>query len=258
VSDGCNGGMKRLVAFVALALVLAPGAAAKRVAAIQVCGAHRCVDVDLTTELHGYPGAGSGSSVPPPAGPFHEVKVSMDGSHWSTIWYVASKQLFAVPDPTGGIRWGPSSQGVDLVVAAAAEDLVPYVPRATSATVGDRAVRGDVSGYLRLFAVGGLPRAVPRLESEFDEVRVRTEPPSPWAHASLWFYPDDGVLAGGPRPVRLPEPIADDLRVGRSIDRASAVSPAFDWPLVSGALLVALALGAAALAPRRPELASFL
>jgi hypothetical protein len=117
------------------------------------------------------------------------VNVSLDGEHWSTIWYVASQGLFAIPDPTGGTRWGQSSQRVDLLVAAAAEDVVPHQPRAVAATVGDLAVRGDVSGYLRLFAVGALPGAAPRLDSGFDEVRVRTEPPSPWAQTSLWFYP---------------------------------------------------------------------
>lgn len=175
----------------------------------------------------------------------------MDGDHWSTIWYVGARQLFAVPDPTRGIRWGPSSGRVDLLVAAAAEDVVPHLPRAVAATVGDRAVQGDLAGFLRLFDVGRLPRAAPALDSDYDEVRVRTSPPSPWGQASLWFYPDDSVLAGGPRPVRLPEPIADDLRAGRPIGFAAAHAGRFDSPLVVAALLVAVALAGTALVASR-------
>lgn len=243
--------MKRLLGVSVAALLLAPAAAAKQIVALQVCGAHGCVDVDAPPGLHGYPGATGGVSVTPPAAPFHEVKVSMDGDHWATLWYVPSRRLFAVSDPTGAVRWGPSSQRVDLLIEAAAEGVVPHVPRAVAATIGDRAVRGDVSGYLGLFAVGGRPRAVPRLDSDFDEVRVRTEPASPWAQASLWFYPDDSVLAGGPRPVRLPEPTADALRAARPISFASAGEGGFDRPLLVGAVLVATALGGVAVAASR-------
>jgi hypothetical protein len=238
--------MRRPLAVVALSLLLAPAAAAKGVIALEVCGPAGCEKADVPQGLHEFPGAG-GATGPPPAGPYHELRLGFGGSHRETGWYVPGARRFAWPAVAGEVRWtaaGP--QRIDRLVAAAAERVEPFRPRAVAALVGNRRVRGDVSGYLGLFALSstGPARAV---TSGSEQVSVKTEPPSPWALTGLWFYPDAGLLGRGPDLIRLSDDVAADLRAARSID-AGPGSTGFDWPLVTGSLLVAVALALAGLA----------
>lgn len=250
--------MRRLTAIVALALVVPPAAAAKELTGAELCGADGCTDVPLPAGLHEFPGSGEGSS-PPPAEPFLEVVLEFDGAHTERLWYVPGARLFSMPNGSGAVIWTPpSQQELDRRLVAAAADVEPRRARVESAYVDGKRVTGDVSGYLTLFAVGTEPQST-GLGEGFASVSVRTTPDSPWAYERLWFYPDTSLLQRGNEFVRLPRNVADDVRNARPIDTRAAASSGFDWPLVTGSLVVALALalGAAALARRRPGFATF-
>lgn len=253
--------MRRLTAIAALALLLLPpAAAAKELTGAELCGADGCTDVALPAGLQEFPGSGEGFP-PPAAEPFLEVVLEFDGMHTERLWYLPGAQLFAMPNSSGGVSWTrPSLQDLDRRLVAAAAGVEPHRPRVESAYVNGKRVTGDVSGYLTLFEVGTDPTAA-GLGEEFASVSLRTTPDSPWARERLWFYPDTNLLQRGDEFVELPRPVAADLRAGRAIDPASSGGGGgFDWPLVTGSLLVAFALvlGAAAIARRRPEYATFL
>jgi hypothetical protein len=238
--------MRRPLAVLVLSLLLAPAAGAKGVIALEVCGPAGCEEADVPQGLHELPGAG-GATGSPPAGPYHELRLGFGGGHRETGWYVPGAGRFAWPSIPGEVRWTEAaSRRIDRIVAAVAEGVEPFRPRAVAALVGDRRVPGDVSGYLGLFALSsnGPARAV---TSRPEQVSVKTEPPSPWALTTLWFYPDAGLLGRGPDLIRLPDDVAADLRAARSIDVGQG-STGFDWPLVTGSLLVAVALAVAGLA----------
>jgi hypothetical protein len=152
--------VKKLLLVAVLALALAPGAGAKEITGLEVCGVDGCRAVSVPNGLHEWPGgATGGATFPPPAAPFVEVRLQIDRFHTEQLWYVPSQRIFASRSAGDLIRWS---------------------------------------------------------------------------------------LAG-----------TDDLRAGRPI---SSEGRSFDWPLVSGALLLALALGLTALLlarrSRRPRAAT--
>lgn len=248
--------MRRALLITALALLVPPPAAAKEITAAHVCGSAGCTDVDLSGGMHEFPGSGVTWSGPAPAGPFVEVRLTFDRMHAETVWYVLDADFFALPDGTGRVRWAPpADQRLDRLIIAAARTVRPYRPRVTDAYVDGKRVAGDVSGYLALFAPG--PDVSGRDHGDgFVSISLTTSPRSPWELTRLWFYPDTGSLFRATETVELPRYVADDLRAGRLIDGPNATG-GFDWPLVTGSLTVALALalGAAVLARRRPETA---
>lgn len=250
--------MRRLVAIAALALLLPPAAAAKEITGAELCGADGCTDVSIPAGLHEFPGSGDGTS-PPSNEPFLEVRLEYDGMHTERLWYVPGARLFALPDGGGdAVRWTPpSKQGIDRHLVAAAAGVEPYRAQVDSAYVDGKRVTGDVSGYLTLFDVGREPASFD-LGEGFASISLKTTPDSPWAHERLWFYPDTNLLQRGQDFVELPARVADDVRNAQAIG-APAGSSSFDWPLVTGSLVVALALalGAAAFARRRPGFATF-
>lgn len=250
--------MRRLTAIVALALVLPPAAVAKELTGAEVCGADGCTPVALPAGLYEFPGSGEGFS-PPPADPFVEIVLDFDGMHTERLWYVPAARLFAMSTGGGGVSWTrPSPQDLDRELVAAAAGIEPHRPDVESAYVNGKRVDADVSGYLTLFAVGSEPQRTGLGES-FASISIRTAPDSPWAHERLWFYPDANLLQRGDEFVELPPHVAADLRNRRAIGTAAVGGSGFDWPLVTGSLVVALALalGAAALARRRPGFATF-
>jgi hypothetical protein len=183
-----------------------------------------------------------------------EVRLQIDRFHTEQLWYVPSQRIFASRSAGDLIRWSlAGTQRIDQIVVRQAGRVEPFTPRAVAASIDGEKVAGDVSGYLDLFAASGPAKPVGNMV----HVSVKTDPPSPWALTNVWFYPDDGVLRLGNVVVDLPAWVADDLRAGRPI---SSEGRSFDWPLVSGALLLALALGLTALLlarrSRRPRAAT--
>jgi hypothetical protein len=248
----------RLLVVAALALVVVPVAAAKEVTAVQICGASGCDDADVPAGLHEFPGGSGEGSPPAPAAPFVEVRLTFDRRHVERVWYVPDSRTFANRGAGDMVQWTHAgSQQIDRLVADAASGVEPYRPRAVAAFVGDRRVRGEVSGYLDLFGVRSAGDG--EIDTRgFEQISVKTEPPSPWALTTLWFFPEGGLLQRGSEVITLPRETAADIRAARRIGRPGQTS-GFDWPLVSGSLLIAAALGltGALLArrgrPARPE-----
>jgi hypothetical protein len=234
--------MKRAAFAAVLVALLAPqAAAAKEISALRVCGAHGCTDVDVPEALHEFPGGMGGPSAPPPAGPFVEVVLRIDGVHTERLWYVPAARAFASDaEVADSVRWSRAGeQEIDRLIVAAAAKVAPRKPRAIAALVGDERIEGDVSGYLGLFAIRSSRPTRPGTGG-FEPVSVKTEPPSPWALTPLWFYPDEGLLQRGPELIQLSQGVAGDLRAARSIGETRGGG--FDWPLVTGSLVVAFAL----------------
>lgn len=235
--------MKRtLVLAGVLALIAASPAVAKEVTAVAVCGAQRCDDVAIPQGLNEFPGGGQSVAPPPPAGGFVEVVLTYDRTYTERLWYVPAARLFAIRDDAAAtIRWLPvGTHELDRLIEVAASGVAPYRPRATDALIDGERVQGDVSGYLDLFGVESAG-AVDSYDMRYSLVSLKTTPTSPWALTPLWFYPDQGLLQRGNETITLPAGIADDLRAARPID-ASSTGGGFDWPLVTGSLVVAFAL----------------
>lgn len=245
--------MRRVLAIAALALLVAPSAAAKEITGAEICGADGCRTVAIPKGLHDFPGGGGGGlAATPPMGPFVEVRLDYDGGlHREEVWYVPEARVFAMPDGHGSARWMAARDlGIDPVLVEAAAGVVPHRPRVTAAFVGGEAVEGGVATYSTLFSVdSGGP--VPGYGAEVDAISVRTEPPSPWAAVRLWFYPESGLLQRGIDVVELPAGVAADLRDRRAIRSVAAGGAGFDWSLVTGSLLLAALLGTAVLLAAR-------
>lgn len=245
--------MKRATVVLAVLAAIFPGnLAAKELSALRLCGAEGCTSAHVPAGLHEFPGGAGAPAAPPAPGPFLEVELTIDEQHVERLWYVPSAKAFASDAQiANSVQWSRAGeQEIDRLIVAAAADVVPHRPRAVAAFVGNRRVEGDVSGYLDLFGIES-PGGARSGGGGFDPVSIKTDPPSPWALTALWFYPDEGVLQRGPELVRLPPAVAADLRAARSIDTSPA-GIGFDWPLVTGSLLVAfgLALTAGLLARR--------
>jgi hypothetical protein len=250
--------MRRLTAIAALALLLPPAAAGKEITGAELCGADGCTDVSLPAGLHEFPGSGEGFA-PPAAEPFLDVVLEFDGMHKERLWYLPAARLFAFADGTGAVTWTKASQqDLDRHLVAAAAGVETHRARVESAYVDGKRVAGDVSAYLTLFDVG-TEAVSSSLGESFASVSLRTTPDSPWAHERLWLYPETSLMQRGQEFVELPRSVAADVRNARAIDAPPAGDSGFAWPLVTGSLFVALALalGAATLARRRPGFATF-
>jgi hypothetical protein len=136
-------------------------------------------------------------------------------------------------------------------VAAAVKDAAGRVdahpaPRLTGVYVGDRRVRGDLSGYLALFGVKA-PFVLPGVRAKLDWIRFESADPNPWTATPLAFYPEDGVLLTGSTYVKLPAATTADIVAARPLGAGPDGGTRVPWIPIGTAiagllLLVALAL----------------
>lgn len=238
--------MRRILLVLAVALLLPATAGAKEIEKVVVCGAGGCETVDRPGQAIANGGSGGGRT--PPPGPYYSVELFVgDGQgardSW-TLYYAPDARMISFAGEGGDFVWSELPSGTAALYRKATAGLEPFpTPRFGSVLVGGRAV-ADPQSYLRLLTVPTTGTAYPD-QADWQRVELRADRENPWSRSRLEYSPATDVLVRGWEFVQLPPALAQRVEARESL--GSAPSSGFDWPLVSGSVLAAAALGLAAL-----------
>jgi hypothetical protein len=229
-----------------LALVVPTAAAAKELSAATVCGAKGCTtfqrpSMDIAS-------GGDGVTEPAPAAaPYYSVKLTVDeqghNESW-TVFYVPGADMVVYRDEVGRTAFEKVTGDAQRAFHRYTHGIAPYAaPTITGAAVGGTPV-ADPQSYLSLFTERPVGEAYPAA-ADFVPIVLHAARPSPWTEGRyLMFSPSTGSLERGTSVVQLAPATVDAIVAGASLDDGSpGGGSGFDWPLVSGTLVVTLLLG---------------
>jgi hypothetical protein len=238
--------MRRILLVLAAALLLPATANAKEIEKAVVCGAEGCKTV-------GHPGheianGGSGAGRIPPPGPYYSVELFVGddgGAHGSwTVYYAPEPGAISYAGEGGDFVWSQLPAEAAALYRQASAALEPFPsPRFHTVLIDGRAV-ADPQSYLRLLTVPSAGSAYPD-EPDWQRVELRADRENPWSLSKLEYSPATDVLVRGSEFVLLKPALAERVEARGSL--GSGPGSAFDWPLVSGSVLVAAAAGLAGL-----------
>jgi len=243
---GCSSGMKRLLAVIAVALVVPAAAQAKEVTGFALCGPEECERVNLAG-LGGHDpidGASARRDGPPPSRFYRlDLFFDADAAGFSTF-YEPKAGLVATAGAGNALMWARLMPGAATAIEQAARRVEPFpAPTFTEAQVGDRFVQGD--SYARLLVLQGAS-VVPKSSIDAEVIQLVPDQPNPWTRTRLVYYPSDDVILRGADFVKLPADLAADIAAARPLgtvgDGTSIPWLPIGVALLGAALLVAVFL----------------
>jgi hypothetical protein len=237
----------RAVALVAAAtLAAAPAAGAKEdPMSVEFCGPSACTtaagqDVVAAVSLDGLLTV----DTPPPA-PY--VALGPPGRlYHGDLWYVPRPGLLAAALPANLVTgekfvvWYRPNEQDRRVLRRVADRVEPYpTPAITRVRVGGDTITGRAAAsYARLWRAGGERVAASAAPSDWREIDLLADAPSPWTveRVELLYAARENVLARGRAVVRLPDGLAADIEGLRALEDGRGLGRA--W-LPAGLLLLA-------------------
>jgi hypothetical protein len=238
--------MRRILLVLAAALLLPATASAKEIEKVVVCGAAGCQTVDHPG--HAIADGGTGGGRVPPPGPYYSIELFVgDGVDVHESWtnfYAPRAGRISYAGECGDFVWAALPSGTAALYRQATVGLDPFpTPRFRSILVGGRAV-ADPQSYVRLLTVRSAGTAYPD-EADWQRLELRADRENPWSLSKLEYSPATNVLVRGWEFVRLDPELAARVEARESL--GSSPSNSHDRPLLSGSVLVAAALGLAAI-----------
>jgi hypothetical protein len=240
--------MKRLVAFAAAALLLAPAAPAfgkEELRALSVCGPELCNivrDTGLIAELDRFFASGERTG-PPPLESFYGVDTVTSGGATGAGEFFPAAGVLRWRPPSGEARWLALPTRVAASLRRAGAGAAPYEPGITHATADGKPAK-DAAGYADLFddvqaATSPSGETIPLV------LRFRAVGRSPWP-ARYRYAPSTDTLVSEGRAMRVSNETASLIE--RDAGLAGDGGGTSRWAFAGAA---AVGLAAAAFVARR-------
>jgi hypothetical protein len=240
--------MKILAAAAVAALALPTAAAAKELTSVAVCGPSGCASAALSGFGHDEPLYGSIGERPAAPARFYRLDLGIDvGATWS-MYYVPSSRLVAFgPAGTVGIgsgftNWSRIDPTFARIVDGLARRVDPFpAPKLSQVHVGEQAVTGDPSSFLRVFTLAGAPALYAGVGTV--TIRMRAAVPNPWSDSLVLYDPNSDVLQiSASRIIRVPRDVAADIEAARPLGAGDADGAPRIVPWVAIAIVATFAL----------------